>query len=58
MHTVKTNLQNRMGDELMNDSLVVYIEKDVFAKFDSEIILDRFQSKASRRIHLSSRDSF
>ncbi|XP_042455246.1 zinc finger MYM-type protein 1-like [Zingiber officinale] len=30
MNIVKTDLRNRIGDEWMNDSLVVYIEKDIF----------------------------
>ncbi|XP_074359802.1 uncharacterized protein LOC141699898 [Apium graveolens] len=52
MNIVKTDLRNRMGYEWMNDSLVVYIEKDVFVKIDRELILDRFQKMASRRIQL------
>ena len=31
MNFVKNQLQNRMGDQWLNDNLVVYIEKDVFA---------------------------
>lgn len=41
----------------MNDSLMVYIKKDVFAKIDHELILERFQKMAYRRIQLPSRDS-
>ncbi|XP_042410328.1 zinc finger MYM-type protein 1-like [Zingiber officinale] len=33
---IKTDLRNRMGDEWMNDSLVVYIEKDIFATIENE----------------------
>ena len=29
MKYIKNELRNRMGDQLMNDCLVVYIEKDV-----------------------------
>ncbi|XP_042423385.1 zinc finger MYM-type protein 1-like [Zingiber officinale] len=39
MNIVKTDLQNRIGDEWMNDSLVVYIEKNVFNIVDNEPIL-------------------
>ncbi|XP_042396865.1 zinc finger MYM-type protein 1-like [Zingiber officinale] len=39
MNIVKTDLRNRIGDEWMNDSLVVYIEKDVFNTVDNEPIL-------------------
>ncbi|XP_042432956.1 uncharacterized protein LOC122019563 [Zingiber officinale] len=53
MNIVKTNLRNRIGDEWMNDSLVVYIEKDVFNTVDNESILQRFQNMESRRMQLS-----
>ncbi|XP_042041262.1 zinc finger MYM-type protein 1-like [Salvia splendens] len=52
MKTIKTDLRNRMGDEWMNDSLVVYIEKDIFSTIDNEPILQRFQSMKTRRIQL------
>ncbi|XP_042388051.1 zinc finger MYM-type protein 1-like [Zingiber officinale] len=43
----------RIGDEWMNDSLIVYIEKDVFNIVDNEPILQRFQNMESRRMQLS-----
>ncbi|XP_042410010.1 uncharacterized protein LOC121999390 [Zingiber officinale] len=52
MKTVKTDLRNRMGDEWMNDSLVVYIEKDIFSTIENEQILQHFQQMQSRRIQL------
>jgi hypothetical protein len=42
MHIVKSRLRNRMGDKWMNDSLIVYIEKDIFDKIDNEAIMKRF----------------
>ncbi|XP_042404912.1 zinc finger MYM-type protein 1-like [Zingiber officinale] len=48
MNIVKTDLRNRIGDEWMNDSLVVYIEKDVFNTVDNELILQCFQNMESR----------
>ncbi|XP_042401061.1 zinc finger MYM-type protein 1-like [Zingiber officinale] len=53
MNIVKTYLRNRIGDEWMNDSLVVYIEKDVFNTIDNEPILQHFQNMESRRMQLS-----
>ncbi|XP_042400760.1 uncharacterized protein LOC121990748 [Zingiber officinale] len=53
MNIVKTDLRNRIGDERMNDSLVVYIEKDVFNTVDNEPILQRFHNMESRRMQLS-----
>ncbi|XP_042387408.1 uncharacterized protein LOC121979487 [Zingiber officinale] len=34
MKTIKIDLGNRMGDEWMNGSLVVYIEKDIFSTIE------------------------
>ena len=50
---VKTDLRNRMGDEWLNDSLVVYIKKEIFDSIDNELILNRFQNMDSRRNQLS-----
>ncbi|XP_042451525.1 uncharacterized protein LOC122036308 [Zingiber officinale] len=48
-----TTVEKVIGDEWMNDSLVVYIEKDVFNAVDNEPVLQRFQNMDSRRIQLS-----
>ncbi|XP_061960084.1 uncharacterized protein LOC133681013 [Populus nigra] len=52
MHIVKSRLRNRMGDKWMNDSLVVYIEKDIFDKIDNEAIMKWFQNMKTRREQL------
>ncbi|XP_027118564.2 uncharacterized protein [Coffea arabica] len=52
MNIVKTDLRNKMGDEWMNDCLVVYIEKDIFATIENEQILQRFQWMKTRRMQL------
>ncbi|KAL7261681.1 hypothetical protein ACSBR1_000162 [Camellia fascicularis] len=49
MNIVKNRLQNRMGDEWMNDSLVVYIERDIFYGIDNDTIMERFQKMKTRR---------
>ncbi|XP_057788934.1 uncharacterized protein LOC131005850 [Salvia miltiorrhiza] len=43
MKTIKTHLCNQLGDEWMNDSLVVYIENDVLSTVENEHILQRIQ---------------
>ena len=53
MKVVKTDLRNRMRGEWLNDSLVVYIENEIFASIDNELILNRFQNMDSRRNQLS-----
>lgn len=54
MKILKTYLRNRMGDEWLNDSIVVYIEKAIFRDIDDKVILQRYQNMKNRRIQLSS----
>ncbi|GMP24744.1 hypothetical protein CsSME_00001906 [Camellia sinensis var. sinensis] len=49
MNIAKNRLRNRMGDEWMNDSLVVYIERDIFDGIDNDTIMERFQKMKTRR---------
>jgi hypothetical protein len=53
MNLIKSDLRNKMGDDWLNDNLVVYMEKEIFEKIENEAILQRFQSMRSRRIQLS-----
>uniref|UniRef100_A0A2N9IKZ9 DUF4371 domain-containing protein n=1 Tax=Fagus sylvatica TaxID=28930 RepID=A0A2N9IKZ9_FAGSY len=39
MKIVKNRLRSRMSDQWMNDSLIVYIEKDIFHSIDNEAIM-------------------
>jgi C4-dicarboxylate transporter len=43
MKFVKNRLHNRMGDQWMNECLVIYIEKDVFDSKGNEVIMKCFQ---------------
>lgn len=36
---MKNRLQNQMGDQLINDRLIVYIEKDVIGIIKNETII-------------------
>ena len=49
MNIVKNRLRNRMGDEWMKNSLIVYIEKDIFDCIDNETIMQNFQTMKTRR---------
>jgi len=44
MHIFKNKLWNRMRDKRINNSLIVYIGKDIFNEIDNEIIMKRFQN--------------
>ncbi|XP_057506609.1 uncharacterized protein LOC130789836 [Actinidia eriantha] len=49
MKIVKNRLRNRMGDQWMHDTLVVYIEKDIFNSITNDAIIYRFQNMKNRR---------
>ncbi|KAL6554076.1 hypothetical protein OROMI_019749 [Orobanche minor] len=49
MNIIKSPLRNRMGDQLLNDCLVSYIEKDVFVNVTNETIMQRYQDMKDRR---------
>ncbi|XP_062114586.1 uncharacterized protein LOC133825690 [Humulus lupulus] len=49
MNIVKNQMRNKMGDEWLNDSLTVYLEKDIFNTIDNETIIHRFQNMKTRR---------
>ena len=52
MTFVKNKLRNSMGDQLVNDCLVTYIEKEVFLQVSDEKIIDRFKIMKTRRMNL------
>ena len=49
---IKNELRNQMEDQLMNDYLIMYIEKDVACSIDNETIMQRFQNMKTRRRQL------
>ncbi|CAN6682130.1 unnamed protein product [Malus baccata var. baccata] len=52
MKIVKTPLRNKMGDQWLSDSMLVYIERDVFAFIDNEPIMRHFYDMKPRRQQL------
>ena len=52
MKYIKNELHNRIGDQWMNDCLMVYIEKNVVCSIDNETIIQRFQNMKTRRRQL------
>ena len=49
MNIIKSPLRNKIGDQWLNDSLVVYIEKYVFSCIGNEAIMEYFQTMKPRR---------
>ena len=52
MKYIKNELRNRMGDQWINDCLIVYIERDVACSIDNETIMQLFQNMKTRRRQL------
>ncbi|KDO42414.1 hypothetical protein CISIN_1g042881mg, partial [Citrus sinensis] len=49
MNILKNRLRSRMEEQWMNDSLVVYIEKDLFNNIDNEVVMQRYQCMKTRK---------
>ena len=47
---VKTKLENKMGDSLLDDCLVIFIGWDIFFEVDEDDIIKIFMSLRKRRI--------
>ena len=52
MNIVKTDLRNKIGDDWLNDLMICYVEKEIFAKTDDKQIMLRFHAYGNRRGHL------
>jgi hypothetical protein len=50
MKVIKTRLCNKMDDEFLANSLVVYIEREISESFNSDLILDDFIYLKTRRM--------
>ncbi|CAN1244625.1 Zinc finger MYM-type protein 1 [Linum perenne] len=49
MSYIKNKLRNRMGDQWLIDTLVVYIERDMADRLNTECVIQHFQNMKSRR---------
>ncbi|KAK1376652.1 hypothetical protein POM88_032845 [Heracleum sosnowskyi] len=52
MELVKTALRNKMEEEFLADSMMLYIERDLVEDIDSDSIIDEFYSIKNRRLQL------
>ena len=50
MKIVKTSLRNKMEDDFLTDSLIMYIEKEIAEKFSIDSIIDDFRDMQERRV--------
>jgi hypothetical protein len=49
MTFIKSMLRNKMGDSLLDDYLLTYIERDVFFQLDEEDVIKTFFTIRNRR---------
>jgi hypothetical protein len=52
MNIIKTERRNKMNDEWMNNSMICYIESELFASVEVGKILKRFQALRNGMMHL------
>ena len=50
MNIIKNRLHNKMEDDFLMDSIILYIEKEIAAKFGTESIIDDFRDLKERRV--------
>jgi hypothetical protein len=50
MNIVKTRLRNKIEDEFLTDSLMVYIEREVAATISIDSIIDGFRDSKTRQV--------
>jgi len=48
----KTVLRNKMKEEFLEDSMIIYIERELVEDIDSDSIIDEFYSTKHRRVQL------
>ena len=53
MKVVKTNLRNKMENDFLTDSLMLYIEKDIASTFSLDSIVNDFEDLKERRVPFS-----
>ena len=53
MKVVKTNLCNKIENDFLMDSLMLYIEKDIALTFNLDSIIDDFEDLKERRVPFS-----
>ena len=52
MNYMKNNLRNRIGNQLLNDYLVTFLEHDFFCQVKENDIIQPFQAMTKRRVDL------
>ncbi|CAN6676203.1 unnamed protein product [Malus baccata var. baccata] len=49
MKILKNRLRNQMGDQWMNDNMIIFIEREIFDGIGNDVVMQRFQNMKTRR---------
>ena len=52
MKLVKTTLRNKMGDDYLEDCMILTIERELAEDIDLDLLIDDFDSRKDRRVQL------
>ena len=53
MKVVQTNIRNKMENDFLTDSLMLYIENDIVLTFSLDSVIDDFENLKERRVPFS-----
>ena len=53
MNVIKTDLRNKMEDEFLSDTMMLFIERDIAATISTDSIIDHFEDLKRRRVPFS-----
>ncbi|KAL5844488.1 hypothetical protein ACOSQ3_010540 [Xanthoceras sorbifolium] len=52
MKLIKTSIHNKMEQEFLANSMVIYIEREIAETIDSDFVIDKFDILKNRKIRL------
>ena len=53
MNVIKTDLRNKMEDEFLSDTMMLFIERDIAVTISTDSIIDDFEDLKRRRVPFS-----
>ena len=53
MNVIKTDLRNKMEDEFLSDTMMLFIERDIATTISMDSIIDDFEDLKRRRVPFS-----
>ena len=53
MNVIKTDIRNKMKDEFLSDTMMLFIERDIAATISTDSIIDDFEDLKRRQVPFS-----